>query len=197
MSGTVTWPSSVIASRVEFYLEKNTTRFVSPITKTVQTLDRNGRRWMASFTFRVFEEEKARLVDAMLDDGDSFLMWDMKRERPLNGVITGVAVNGAHLRGNTSIAVDGLPVSQTHLKAGDYLGISGKLYRLVSDVLANGAGQATLELNRGLLADVANDAAVNFDRPTCEMLLVDDSQAARTADNTRLYPYSLSFFEAL
>lgn len=193
----ITWPRDIIASRVEFYMEKNTTRNASPLSKTVQTLDRQGRRWVATFDFRIFVEELARKMDAMLDDGDTFLIWDMKREAPLNGVITGVAVNGAHVRGNRTIAIDGLPASQTHAKAGDYLNIGDKLYRLTSDIAANGAGAGTAQLNRGLLEDTADNATINFDRPTCEMLLVDDVQAARAADNSRLYTYSLAFIEAL
>lgn len=191
------WPLAFPARSLALYLQKNTTRFASPLTRTIQTLDRPGRRWIAEMTIRVVGHANGQALDALLSRGDSFLLHDMARPKPLNGSITGVQLVGAHLRGNTTISVDGLPASQTWLKAGDYAGIGGKLYMLNEDVLADGAGAGTLELNRGLLADVADNAAVNFDRPTCEMLLKDDDQAARTLDATRTYEYSLSFFEAL
>lgn len=191
------WPLTFDARSVAFYLQKNTTRFASPLTRTIQTLDRPGRRWVAEYVFRVVGHRDGQALDALINRGDSFLMHDMGRPKPLNGVITGVQLVGAHLRGNTTIDVDGLPVSQTHLLAGDYVGIDDKLYMLIQPVAANGAGEGTLTLNRGLVDDVADNTAVNTDRPTCEMLLKDDDQPARTVDFMRTYEYSLSFFEAL
>ena len=191
------WPLTFPARSLALYMQKNTSRFQSPLTRTIQTLDRPGRRWVAEMVIRVVGHANGQALDALLARGDSFLLHDMGRPKPLNGVITGVQLVGAHLRGNTSIAVDGLPASQTWLKAGDYAGIGSKLYMLNEDVLADGAGAGTLELNRGLLADAADNAAVNFDRPTVEMLLKDDDQSARTIDAARTYEYSLSFFEAL
>lgn len=191
------WPLTFDARSVAFYLQKNTTRLASPLTRTIQTLDRPGRRWVAEYVFRVVGHRDGQALDALINLGDSFLMHDMGRPKPLNGVITGVQLVGAHLRGNTTIDVDGLTPSQTHLVAGDYVGIDDKLYMLIQPVAANGAGEGTLTLNRGLVDDVADNTAVNTDRPTCEMLLKDDDQPARTVDFMRTYEYSLSFFEAL
>lgn len=191
------WPSDICAQAVELYLEKNTARYVSPLSKTIQTLDRPGRRWVGHFTFRTGKRAIAQRIMALLDKGDSFLIWDMRHPYPINGSISNVLVNGAHLRGNTSIALDGLPASQTHLKAGDLIGIGGALYRLTADVAANGGGAATVTINRGLLDDVSDNAAVTVDKPTVEMFLADDSQPAYTLDFNRFYEFSLQFFEAL
>lgn len=192
-----TWPSDIIARACDLYLQKNTSRFVSPITRTIQTLDRPGRRWIGQFNFRLGTRARAQRMIATLDKGDSFLLWDMRHPQPINGLIAGVLVNGAHLRGNTSIAIDGLPISQTHLKAGDLIGIGGKLYRLTADVAANGSGQATATINRGLLADVADNAAVTLNKPTVEMLLTDDDQQSYMLDIDRVYDITLSFHESL
>lgn len=190
-----TWTRS--ASRCDFYLQKNTTRFSSPITRTMQTLDRAGRRYVARYTFRVVGQEDAQAITAMLTRGDSFLMWDQRREKPLNGILTGVALSAAHLRGNVSIAVDGLPISVTKLKAGDYVGIGGKLYDLANDVTADGAGAGTLTLTRGLLADAADNTPVVTDKPTCEMLLESDDAASAPMEAGELYVFDLSFIESL
>lgn len=191
------WPTSVIASRCDFRLQKNFSDFQSPITRTVQRLDRPGRRYVARYTFRGVGQAYGQAMSARINRGDTFLMWDMRRERPLNGVLSGVLVNGAHLRGNTTIAVDGLPISQTRLLAGDYVGIGSKLYELESDVLANGSGEGSLLLSRGLLADVADNTAVNTDRPTCEMMLETDDAGSAPMDPGGLYVFDLSFIEAL
>lgn len=191
------WPVKFCASACDFYMQKNTTRFPSPITKTIQTLDRPGRRWIGRFVFKGKGRKFGQQMDALLDRGDSFLLWDMRRPVPLNGSLSGVALNAARLRGNTTITIDGLPVSQTHLVEGDYVGIGGKLYRLVEDVVADGSGVGTLELNRGLLEDAADNAEVTTRRPTCEMLLQDDDQPSSMVDAHGFHEYNISVFEAL
>lgn len=191
------WPSRLIAHRLDFYLQKNTTRYPSPITKTVQTLDRQGRRWIARLVLRGKGRKLGQYVDALIDRGDTFLIWDMRRPRPLNGIITGVQLSAAHLRGNTTIAVDGLPPSQTHLITGDYVGIDSRLYRLLEDVEADGAGAGVFELNRGLLADAADNAAVTLRRPTCEMFIASDDASSSPVDASGFHEYEIPFEESL
>lgn len=191
------WPNRLIAQSMDFYLQKNTTRYPSPITKTVQTLDRQGRRWIARIVLRGKGQKFGQYVDALIDRGDSFLLWDMRRPKPLNGVITGVQLSAAHLRGNTTITVDGLPPSQIHLITGDYVGIASRLYRLLSDVEADGAGAGVFELNRGLLADVADNAPVTLRRPTCEMFIASDDAASSPVDSNGFHEYEIPFEESL
>lgn len=189
------WPTDIIADECDFYMEKNASFFESPIAKTIQVLNRAGRRWVAEYRFVVPGKANFTDFDGLIDSDITFLMWDMVRPAPINGVIAGVQLVGAHLRGNTSIAVDGLPISQTHLLRGDYVGIGGKLYRLTADVASDTGGEGTLTLNRGLLADAADNAAVNTDRPTCEMLLT--NQPSRPIDANWAPTYNLSFIEAI
>lgn len=73
---TVTWPTDIVAQVCDFRLQKNTTRFTSPITRSVQSLDRQGKRWMGMYRFTV-GREKGKRIQALLDSGDEFLLWDM------------------------------------------------------------------------------------------------------------------------
>ncbi|MCA3288793.1 MAG: hypothetical protein ING09_19870 [Roseomonas sp.] len=41
------WPEALRPTRLTFYLQHNTTRFVSPITRQAQVLRREGARWVA------------------------------------------------------------------------------------------------------------------------------------------------------
>lgn len=194
---STSWPADIIADEVDFYLEKNVSFMPSPLVKSVQILDRPGRRWRATYRFVVPGRNSIRRFDALLDSDVTFLMWDMLSPAPQNGVIAGVQLVGAHLRGNTSITVDGLPLSQTHLKAGDYVGIGSGLYRLIADVASDTGGEGTLTLNRGLLANAADNAAVNFDVPRAEMMLIDNDQPSRSVDANWAATYTLSFIEAI
>lgn len=181
---------------IDIRLEPNRSFLPSPITQSIQVLDRPGKRWAADLEC-VGNRDFGRRMDALLDRGLSFAIRDFERPAPYNGVIAGVQLVGAHLRGNTSITVDGLPISQTHLLAGDYIGIGGKLYRLTADVASDTGGEGTLQLNRGLVADAADNAAVTTDAPTCEMILKDNQQTARAVDGNKVYSYRLSFVESI
>lgn len=194
---STSWPTDIIADEVDFYLEKNVSNFQSPLVKSIQILDRPGRRWRANYRFVVPGRNNIRRFDALLDSDVVFLIWDMLNPLPQNGVLAGVQLVGAHLRGNTSITVDGLPISQTHLKAGDYIGIGSGLYRLIADVASDTGGEGTLSLNRGLLADAADNQAVNTDTPRAEMILVDNDQPSRSVDANWAATYNLSFIEAI
>lgn len=191
------WPNRFCPNAIDFYLQKNTARYPSPLVKSVQTLDRPGRRWIAKLIIKGKGRSFGQKLDALLDRGSTFLIHDWRRPRPLNGLIAGVQTVGAHVRGNTSIAVDGLPASQTHLVDGDYLGLDGFLYRLVSDVLANGAGQGTLSLNRGLMDDLADNSALTLARPTCEMFIPSDDATSSMVDANGFHEYEIPFEEAI
>lgn len=193
-----TWPTTqfFIATRCNFYLEKNRGFFISPLAKTIQTVDRPGKRWRANYDFEG-NKEWGQTIEALLDKGDTFGLWDMVRPAPFNGVITGVTTLNSELRGATTIEVIGLPIAQTHLKAGDYVGISGKLYRLTDDVASDTGGEGTLSLNRGLLGNVSSGVTVNTDRPICEMLLEDDNAVSRDVDGNQWYRFTLPFIEAI
>jgi hypothetical protein len=45
------WPAVLRPSRLSFYLQHNTLRFVSPVTRATQVLRREGARWVAEASF--------------------------------------------------------------------------------------------------------------------------------------------------
>lgn len=88
--------------------------------------------------------------------------------------------------------------SQTDvLKAGDLVSIDERLYRVTADANSTSLGRATLQLNRGLVADVANAEVVTRSQATGLFSLVDDDQPNRGNDPDGRNTYNLSFVEAL
>ena len=71
-------------------------------------------------------------------------------------------VNGAHTAGDTTITTDGWDVSETCLKAGDFLKFSGhsKVYMAVGDVTSDGLGNATITIEPPLKADLADNETI-------------------------------------
>jgi len=69
--------------------------------------------------------------------------------------------NGATATGR-SVPTDGWPANQIMLTAGDFVKFAGhnKVYLLTADAVSNGAGQATLAIEPGLYAGVADNTAI-------------------------------------
>ena len=80
------WPDDIVAYRCEFYLQHNTTVFLSPITKKRQVLRRPGERWTCTASFRL-QRPLAQRLDALLAKlkgaSDTVSVWDFARPTSL------------------------------------------------------------------------------------------------------------------
>lgn len=65
------------------------------------------------------------------------------------------------------------------LKAGDMVGIGGQLVRVMTDAVADGAGQIAIEFYPRMRAAVAANTAVEWDRPTATFMLKADGVPTR------------------
>jgi len=61
-----TWPAELRPSRQIFYLQPNTLRFVSPVTRQTQVLRREGARWVAEMTFDPLNWKLAGVLEGLL-----------------------------------------------------------------------------------------------------------------------------------
>jgi hypothetical protein len=57
------WPEILRPTRLTFYLQHNTTRFVSPITRQAQVLRREGARWVAQASFDPLDRVRAGILE--------------------------------------------------------------------------------------------------------------------------------------
>ena len=60
------WPEALRPTRLTFYLQHNTTRFVSPVTRATQVLRREGARWVAQATFDPLDRVRAGVLEGLL-----------------------------------------------------------------------------------------------------------------------------------
>jgi hypothetical protein len=197
----VSWPTDIYPYRCDFYLQNNTSTFTSPITRTTQRLRFQGSKWLCEASFHL-DRQKSQRIDALLDSQQgaygSFYLWDFARDAPYNGTPAGSqTVTATYARGVTSVAINGLPLSQTWLIAGDLIQIADYLYRITADIAANGSGVGTATLNRGLVEALSGSNPVTLTRPRVEMMLRDDDQPRRSKHYDSLYEYSLQFVEVL
>ena len=78
------WPEVLRPSRLVFYLQHNTTRFVSPVTRATQVLRREGARWVAEASFDPLSPTRAGLLEGLLaalaGSLNTVRIWDWRRE---------------------------------------------------------------------------------------------------------------------
>lgn len=60
------WPEILRPSRLVFYLQHNTMRFTSPVTRSTQVLRREGARWVAEATFDPLDRVRAGVLEGLL-----------------------------------------------------------------------------------------------------------------------------------
>lgn len=78
------WPSALRPTRLSFYLQHNTLRFASPITRVTQVMRREGARWMAEVSFDPLDRIRAGVLDGLLaalaGSVNTVRIWDWRRE---------------------------------------------------------------------------------------------------------------------
>ena len=197
---TLTFPSSVSPSSIEWGLKSNTQSFTSPLNSSTQTLELPGARWYATLNFTNLNAEKGRILYAFLAQlrGSSgrFYLYDAAFSTP-RGVGTGTPlVKGASQTG-TSLDTDGWTTSTTGiLLAGDYIEVNGELKLVVADVDSDGSGNATLTIEPPLRSSPGDNDPITVTNPKATMMLIDDNQNKRSSSSIYSNNFSISCIEA-
>jgi len=132
---TLTWPTSLPRpSGLTFSLKPNSQSFQSPLTKSTQTMEMPGARWVAVMTWSELVQAEIRTLRAFLAQlrgrAGRVYLWDMSLENPA-GVATGTpVVDGA---GQTGAALNTTGWTSAALKAGNYFGVGSELKVLTAD----------------------------------------------------------------
>lgn len=178
---TLSWPSlSRDPTRFEWWLQANVQEHVSPFTGTTQTQELPGAYWVARIEYVNVQEADARLLWSLLmrlrGRAGRVFVPQLGRPVPLGAAGGSPLVMGAGQTG-VELDIDGGPLSTAGwLVAGDFIGVSGKLYMVTDTVTTNGAGEATIPVAPPILSAPADNAAVTLTSPVVEMMLTDDRQ---------------------
>lgn len=160
----LTIPSVTSAARIELYANTSVGISTSPFTFSSQRQIYSGQYWELAVTLpnmaRAEAEEWIAFLLKLNGPQGNFLMGD-----PLGYVARGIAtgspvVNGANQTGQELIT-DGWTINKTGiLKAGDYIQISYRLYKVLQDVDSDGSGNATLDIWPTLRESPADNAVI-------------------------------------
>ena len=198
-------PATPGIKRTRFLLQANTQVFVSPLSQAVQTLERVGARWGASFELppmvRADAEEWCAFLARLLGRAGRFYAGDSAGTTP-RGVATGTPLvkNGGQT--GSSLTTDGWTVGITGiLKTGDYVSWNTptawrELHKLTADATSDGSGNATLSITPPIRESPADNAPLIVQSATCVMMLASDDAAAWDVDEARIYGIQFSADEA-
>ena len=192
----ITLPSTPAFKATAFGIRANTQTFVSPLNRTVQTLELAGAAWHGSFTLPPMDVATVaawRAAMAQLDGrANRFLARD-----PLNATPRGAAngspqVDGAAQTGNT-LNIDNWTIDIIgQLLAGDYLSFinangRNELHIVTADADSDGSGLSAVAIEPPLRAAPADGTAITITNASCEMALVDDDQAQWTENDDKMF----------
>lgn len=190
---TISFPDPAGFVGSTFGLVTNTQTFQSPFTRNTQRLILGLGLWSASYTLRRMRRSEQLAADWMAfflqcqGQANAFDAYDPDRKSPRGALGGTPLVNGAGQTGNT-LAIDGCtPGVVNWARAGDYFSCNGELKQLTAPVTTNGSGQATLTFQPAMRSSPPDNTPLNFDRPTCTMILVDDKQGIWDCDAAGTY----------
>ena len=186
----ISMPSYPNFTTCRFFIETNTQRFESPLTKTVQRVLLGGSRWNATYSLPAMNRLRAAnwLAFFMLLEGsaNTFNAFDPDKKTP-RGVATGTPLVNTASQTGSSLITDGWTASKTVLKAGDMFSVNSELKMVTADCLSDGSGNATISFKPALRSSPADNAPITTTQPTCTMILSDDMQAAWDCDKNGIY----------
>jgi len=195
-------PSVPNFTTASFYLQFNTQKFESPLSKAVQRVQLSGPRWVASFSLpsmsRDTVAEWTTFFNNLRGNLNTFNAFDPEGKIPRGSAGGTPLVNGASQTGNTLIT-DGWPISTNGiLLKGDYFSVNGEMKQITENANSDGSGNATLTFEPNLRNSPADDAPLTTDNATVEMILANDNAGIFTSNPNGIFqPKSFSAFEPL
>lgn len=200
----LTFPN-VSVTKSRFTLNSATTQNTSPFSGSQQTYFFGGQWWSGNITFKPTTRAEAALVQAFLaklrGKFGTFLYGDPDdlAGNPLGGAGGTILVNGAAQTGNT-MTVDGMTVSSTIRKAGDYFslgtGVNMRLYMFTEDLVSDGSGEGTATFEPNLRTSPADNDQLDITSPMGAFRLV-DNVADWQSNRSSVYDISINFREAI
>ena len=173
----------------------------SPFSFAAQVQQFNGQLWNAEVTLPPLARADAEPWIAFLlklnGQQGTFLLGDPAGKTP-RGTATGTPlVNGASQTGQ-SLVTDGWTISVTNiLRAGDYIQIGQRLYKVLNDVNSNGSGQATLDIWPRLRESPSDNASIVTASCVGLFRLASNAVPVYNAGADKNYQISFSAIEAV
>ena len=194
-------PTSIGLDSFQLRITDSVAVLRSPWSFATQVQEHNGQMWMLDASIppcpRELAEPWVAFLETLKGPVGTFLIGDPWGKSP-RGVASGTPlVNGGSQTGE-SLNTKGWTAGVTGiLKAGDYIQIGQRLYKLKQDANSDGSGNATLEIRPRLRESPANNASIITEEPVGLFRLNTSEVPLFDLDYERLYSVSFTAVEAI
>ena len=173
-----------------FVLVPNTQTFESPLNRTVQTLELPGARWKLRYEYKNLRfDSDHRALKVFLAQlrgmAGRFYGFDYSHQTPNGSALGSGLVKGAGQTGASIATYNWTPNQSDCLLPGDYVGINGEVKLVVSTVVTDSSGEATIVFEPPLRNVLPADTPIITYRPSATFMLVDDKQDQFLVDPER------------
>ena len=153
-------------------LLSNTATFQSPITGTVQSVDRGGERWRITLQYMNLKNADRAVMQAFLArlNGQQHRFTLHNHDEPQRGVLSGTPLVAGASQTGVTLNIDGVGTVSDWIMAGDWFSVNGELKMAVLDANSSG-GAATLTFVPRLREAPADNAAVTVSSGTGTFIL--------------------------
>jgi hypothetical protein len=189
-------PTTPAIRKARFVLQASTTDLLSPLTRTVQTIERLGTRWLATYTLPPMSQIEAQTwcvwMARLNGRSGRFYGGDPAASTPRGSNLGSPKVTVANQVG-TVLATYGWTGSQNGLLLpGDYMAWdtpSGwrELHKVRANVNSAAGGTATVLLSPPIRESPAADAVLIRTGATCVMALATDDEASWSVDEALIH----------
>ena len=216
----VDWPQGLRPSTATFWLEANTARAESPLTRNSQVIIRQGVRWRCDLSYDSRNSSVAGQLDGILaaldGPGQQITLFDFRRPIPrgdariplLTTFTDGTIftdgtefvdlpyVSAAQGQGYNTLLVGGFRPLCHPMLMGDYFKAGNYLYMVTADSNTDASGTTTLQFKPRLREALGAGVEVGVFYPRARFILVDNAQGANRTQG-RFANYTISFIESL
>lgn len=192
MSDIKEWP--LFPQSASWWIESNSKTFRSPFNGSTQVVSFPGSRWKCSLTYRNLDDEKARILEALIASMDGEFGRIRLRSygragRPAAGV---PVVDVAGQTGKELLTRGWLPGVNV-LKVGDFVTINDELKQITEDAFSNAAGNAVISFAPALRYSPPAGAHIETELPTGIFKLADNRQGKFQRERRRGIRTAVSF----
>jgi hypothetical protein len=150
---------------------------VSPLTGTIQTVDRGGERWVITLQFQNLNGDNRGELQGFLAklNGQQHRFTLPNHAEPQRGAFGGTPLVAGGSQTGVSLDIDGCSATITNwMRAGDWFSVNGELKMSTADVNSDGGGLATLSFTPRLRSSPADNAAITTSLGTGTFILADN-----------------------
>ena len=177
-----TYTISVTPNSMSMQLAANSATFVSPLNGSVQTIDRDGMKWVAQLNYINLQTDDRAAMMALIAKvrGQEHRIQVKAFDNPARGNYGGTPVVAGGSQTGNSLNIDGASFTVTDwIKEGDYFAVdvngSLELKMATADASSDGGGNVTLQFEPKLRASPLDNASVyvatTFTKPSGVFML--------------------------